>query len=81
MIFFQCASLRNGNLLDSIIETIKIVSRRRQYHYFGPPISFLFIALLFRDQLAVFLHIDVQYVTYAIWILVFDALVIIPFQN
>jgi hypothetical protein len=43
--------------------------------------KFSFIALLFRDQLKLFLQIDVQYITYAIWILVFDALVIIPFSK
>jgi hypothetical protein len=40
-----------------------------------------FYRSLFRDSLALYLRIDIQYITYAIWILVFDALVIIPFQN
>ena len=59
---------------NSVIETTTV-------SLFWTSISFLFIALLFRDQLALFLQIDVQHVTYAIWILVFDALVIIPFSK
>ena len=44
-------------------------------------ILFLFVSLLFRNSLANWSGIDTQYVTYTIWILVLDALVIIPFSN
>ena len=56
----------------SVIETTTV-------SLFWTSIGFLFIALLFRDKLALFLQIDVQYVTYSIWILIFDALVVVPF--
>ena len=59
---------------SSVVETSSV-------SLFWTTVSFLFIALLFRDQLSHYLRIDVQYITYAIWILVFDALVIIPFSK
>src|SRR5690554_4950989 len=50
---------------------------------FWSSLAFLFIALLFRENIASasFINIDVEYVTYAIWILVLDALVVIPFSK
>ena len=48
---------------------------------FWSTIIFLFPALLFQNALASFSGIDVQYITYTIWILVLDALVIIPFSK
>ena len=48
---------------------------------FWSTIAFLFLSLLFRNTLAVGSGIDVQYITYTIWILVLDALVIVPFSN
>ena len=48
---------------------------------FWSAIIFLTGALFFRNQIADFIKIDVQYVTYSIWILVLDALVIIPFSK
>lgn len=44
-------------------------------------IIFLIGTLLFRESIASLLKIDVNYITYAIWILVLDALVIIPFSK
>jgi hypothetical protein len=44
-------------------------------------ILFLVLALLFRDNLAEWSLIDSQYITYTIWILALDALVIIPFSK
>lgn len=43
--------------------------------------SFLFfvIALIFENQIANYIEIDVKYINLVIWILLFDALVIIPF--
>jgi O-antigen/teichoic acid export membrane protein len=48
---------------------------------FWSTIAFLFLSLLFRNTIAIGSGIDVQYITYTIWILVLDALVIIPFSN
>ena len=48
---------------------------------FWSTFAFLFLSLLFRNKLASGSGIDVQYITYTIWILVLDALVIIPFSN
>ncbi|MCL9804902.1 polysaccharide biosynthesis C-terminal domain-containing protein [Flavobacterium amniphilum] len=48
---------------------------------FSSTISFLIIALLYQKTLALFLGIDVEYINFTIWILVLDALVIIPFSR
>lgn len=48
---------------------------------FWSSIIFLFVALIFRNTLATWAEVEVQYITYTIWILVLDALVIIPFSK
>ena len=48
---------------------------------FWSTIFFLFGALIFRDALSAYANVEVQYITYAIWILALDALVIIPFSK
>jgi len=48
---------------------------------FWSSISFLFLALIYRNTLSHWADIKVEYVTYTIWILVLDALVIIPFSR
>lgn len=48
---------------------------------FWTTIVFLIGALLFRNMLANLSGIDAEYITYTIWILVLDALVIIPFSK
>lgn len=48
---------------------------------FWSAMAFLVLALLYRDKLADWANINVEYVTYTIWILVLDALVIIPFSK
>jgi O-antigen/teichoic acid export membrane protein len=48
---------------------------------FWSSLLFLAIALIFRTHLAALAGIDSQYITYGIWILVLDALVIIPFST
>ena len=58
----------------SVIETTTV-------SIFWSTIAFLFLSLLFRNTLADGSGIDVQYITYTIWILVLDALVIVPFSN
>ncbi len=48
---------------------------------FWSTIFFLFGALIFRNSLASWANVDVQYITYSIWILALDALVIVPFSK
>lgn len=48
---------------------------------FWSSLAFLAIGLIFRNTLAAYSEIDVQYVTYTIWILVLDALVVVPFSK
>lgn len=48
---------------------------------FWSTIIFLFGALLFKGTLANYAGVNEQYVTYSIWILALDALVIIPFSK
>ncbi len=48
---------------------------------FWTSIGFLFLSLFLRKILSSWINVDVEYVTYAIWILVLDALVIIPFSK
>lgn len=48
---------------------------------FWSSILFLCVALLFRNVLADAANIDVGYITYTIWILMLDALVIVPFSK
>ena len=42
---------------------------------------FLMFGLIFRDTLGRLADVDVQYITYSVWILVLDALVIVPFSK
>jgi len=42
-------------------------------------LGFFIIALIFQSQIAAFIDIDVKYINLVIWILLLDALVIIPF--
>ncbi len=58
----------------SVVETTTV-------SIFWSTILFLFVSLLFRNSLANWSGIDTQYITCTIWILVLDALVIIPFSN
>ncbi|MES2544457.1 MAG: oligosaccharide flippase family protein [Bacteroidota bacterium] len=48
---------------------------------FWTTLLFLVLAILFRVSISGFLEINVQYITYIIWILALDALVIIPFSK
>jgi len=48
---------------------------------FWSSIGFLFLALLFRKSLANWSEINVEYVTYTIFILTLDALAIVPFSK
>ncbi|WP_140485389.1 lipopolysaccharide biosynthesis protein [Flavobacterium sp. GSA192] len=62
-------------------EDKKIVVETSMVSIFWTTIVFLFVALLFRTTLADWSGIDSQYITYTIWILTLDALVIIPFSK
>lgn len=48
---------------------------------FWSSIAFLITALLFRNSIAHFATIETHFITYSIWILVLDALVVIPFSK
>ena len=48
---------------------------------FWSSLAFLFIALIYRNTLSNWAEIKVEYITYTIWILVLDALAIIPFSR
>ena len=59
---------------ESVVETTTV-------SIFWSTLTFLFFSLLFRNTLADWSGIDTQYITYTIWILVLDALVIVPFSS
>ncbi|HTG66462.1 MAG TPA: oligosaccharide flippase family protein [Flavobacterium sp.] len=59
----------------------KAVVETSMVSIFWTSLVFLMAALLFRTTLADWSGIDSQYITYTIWILVLDALVIIPFSK
>jgi O-antigen/teichoic acid export membrane protein len=59
----------------------KAVEETSMVSIFWTTILFLVLALLFRNNLADWSRIDSQYITYTIWILALDALVIIPFSK
>jgi O-antigen/teichoic acid export membrane protein len=48
---------------------------------FWSSIGFLILGLLFRNSLASWSDISVEYITYTIWILTLDALAVIPFSK
>ena len=48
---------------------------------FWSSLGFLFLSLLFRKTLSSWAGINVEYITYTIWILALDALAIIPFSK
>ena len=48
---------------------------------FWSSVGFLFLSLLFRETLSSWSSINVNYITYTIWILTFDALAIVPFSK
>jgi O-antigen/teichoic acid export membrane protein len=62
-------------------EDKKIVVETSMVSIFWTTLVFLVVALLFRTSLADWSGIDSQYITYTIWILALDALVIIPFSK
>jgi O-antigen/teichoic acid export membrane protein len=59
----------------------KVVVETTMVSIFWTSICFLFLGLLYRNTLSQWSEIDSQYITYTIWILVLDALVIVPFSK
>ncbi len=59
----------------------KVVVETTMVSIFWTSICFLFLGLLYRNTLSQWSGIDSQYITYTIWILVLDALVIVPFSK
>ncbi len=59
----------------------KAVVETTMISIFWTTLVFLVLALLFRTTLSDWSGIDSQYITYTIWILALDALVIIPFSK
>lgn len=70
--FFRFYNKENDK--KSVVETASV-------SLFWTSIVFLVIALLFRNKLAIWSGLDAQYITYTIWILALDALVIVPFSK
>lgn len=62
-------------------ENKKSVVETSMVSIFWTTLLFLAAALLFRTSVSNFISVDVQYITYVIWILALDALVIIPFSK
>ena len=62
-------------------ENKKNVTSTATISIFWTSIAFLFTTLLFRNTLSTWSDINVHYITYTIWILVFDALATIPFSK
>lgn len=59
---------------NSVVETTSV-------SIFWTSIAFLFVSLSFRNTISSWAKIDEQYISYTIWILVLDALVIVPFSK
>lgn len=70
--FFRFYTTEKDKL--SVIQTSTIA-------IFWSSVGFLVLALLTRQNIANFTHINPDYLTYVIWILVLDALVVIPFSK
>lgn len=70
--FFRFYNKENDK--KSVVETASV-------SLFWSSIVYLVIALLFRNKLAIWSGLDAQYITYTIWILALDALVIVPFSK
>ncbi|MFK7048364.1 lipopolysaccharide biosynthesis protein [Flavobacterium columnare] len=62
-------------------ENKKNVFKTSLVSLFWSSISFLAFSLIFRESIAHFINVKKEYITYTIWILVLDALVVIPFSK
>jgi len=84
--FFQCCIvLWNGNFFFRFYNAEendkKSVISTSTISLFWSSLGFLALGLLLRNNLANWSDIKVEYITYTIWILTFDALAIIPFSK
>lgn len=72
-----------GDSADSKLAEInkKKVIATSTISIFWSTILFLFLGILFRQTIANFVNVKTDYITYTIWILALDALVIIPFSK
>lgn len=70
--FFRFYNLEENK--DKVISTSAI-------SLFWSTLVFLVVSLLYRETIADFINVKTAYITYTIWILALDALVIIPFSK
>jgi O-antigen/teichoic acid export membrane protein len=70
--FFRFYNLEENKLKVISTATISI---------FWTSLAFLVGALLCRESIATFINVKTEYITYTIWVLILDALVIIPFSR
>lgn len=70
--FFRFYNLEENK--DKVISTSTI-------SLFWSTLAFLVVSLVYRETIADFINVKTEYITYTIWILALDALVIIPFSK
>ena len=76
--FYNAEDTSNSELANQNKKTVISTST---ISLFWSSIGFLFLALLFRNTISNIATINVEYITYTIWILTLDALAIIPFSK
>jgi O-antigen/teichoic acid export membrane protein len=79
--FFRFYNLEGTSDSELAKQNKKKVITTATISIFWSSIAFLFVTLLFRETLAQWSSVNIQYITYTVWILFFDALVIIPFSR
>jgi O-antigen/teichoic acid export membrane protein len=79
--FFRFYNLEGSGDSEQEHQNKKKVISTSTISIFWSTIVFLFIGLLFRETLSSLSKINVHYITYTLWILAYDALVIIPFSK
>jgi O-antigen/teichoic acid export membrane protein len=79
--FFRFYNLEGMNDSELAKQNKKKVISTTTISIFWSTIAFLVVGLLFRNTLSQWSNINVHYITYTIWTLAFDALVIIPFSK
>jgi O-antigen/teichoic acid export membrane protein len=79
--FFRFYNLEGTSDSELAKQNKKKVISTTTISIFWTTIAFLAMSLLFRNTLSHWSKINVHYITYTIWTLAFDALVIIPFSR
>uniref|UniRef100_UPI00374CCF9B lipopolysaccharide biosynthesis protein n=1 Tax=Flavobacterium sp. TaxID=239 RepID=UPI00374CCF9B len=79
--FFRFYNLEDTSDSELAKKNKKNVISTTTVSIFWTSITFLVLTLLFRETLGSWANINVHYITYTIWILALDALVIIPFSR